>query len=107
MTVLFWNCRGLAQPSTVRSLRAMLRQANLDCLCIVETKVSSTTGILARLGYPKSLEVPAVGLRSGIIFARRQGVEFDLVVMNQHVISVVLFGKPSFQPWALSFVHSP
>lgn len=85
----------------------MLRQFNSDCLCISETNVFAASGILDQLGYPDSLEVPAMGLKGSMILAWRRGFEFDLVVMNQHVISIMVFGAPSFQPWALSFVHSP
>lgn len=94
MTILFWNCRGIAQTSTISSLRAMLRQYKPDCLCITETKVSFATGIVDRFGYPDSLEVPAIGLKGGMIFAWRRGVEFDLVVLNQHVISICFLVNP-------------
>lgn len=63
MNALFWNCQGLAQASTIRSLRVMLRQSNPDCLCIAKTKISNASGTLAHLGFVDSLEVPAVGLR--------------------------------------------
>lgn len=62
---------------------------------------------MAWLGYPNSLEVPVGVLKGGMIFAWRRGVEFDLVVMNQNLISIVLFVVSSFQPWAISFVHCP
>lgn len=45
MLVLFWNCRGLGQASTISYLRAMLRQSNSDCLCIVETKIFKATSV--------------------------------------------------------------
>lgn len=34
-------------------------------------------------------------------------MEFDLVMLQQHIISVIIFGDPNHQPWALTFVHSP
>lgn len=107
MLVLFWNCRGLAHSSTSCSLRAMLRQSNPDCLCIVETKISYAKGVIACLGYPETLDVPAVGTRGGLIFAWRRGIDFDMVSINQHLCSVILFGEPNSQPWAMTLVHSP
>lgn len=107
MIVLFWNCRGLAQASTISSLRAMLRQYNPDCLCIVETKISNASGILALLGYVDSVEVPAVGLRGGSIFAWRRGLDFNLVIRQEHMISIILFGEPTSLPWTLTFIHNP
>lgn len=92
MIVLFWNCQGLAHASTIRPLRVMLRQSDLSCLCISKTKVSNASGILARLGFPNSLEVPTLGLKGGMIFAWRRRVDFDLVLLKQHIISIILFG---------------
>lgn len=85
----------------------MLRQSNPDCLCILKTKISNASGILSNLGFPDSVEVPAVGTRGGMILAWHRGFDFDLVVQNMHLISIIIFGDPSFQPWALSFIHSP
>lgn len=84
----------------------MLRQSNPDCLCIAETKISNASSILATLGFVDSLEVPAEGLKGGMVFAWRKGFEFDLVVQNQHIFSIMVYGEPSFQPWALTFIHS-
>lgn len=73
----------------------------------METNISYAKGVIARLGYPDSLDVPAVGTRGGLIFAWRRGVDFDLVSINQHLCSVILFGEPNSQPWAMTLVHSP
>lgn len=42
-----------------------------------------------------------------MIFVWRRGVDFDLVVLKHHLISIVLFGTLTDQPWAISFVYSP
>jgi hypothetical protein len=38
MKILAWNCRGLAQPFTVRSLRAFLRNKNPNIVFLTKTK---------------------------------------------------------------------
>lgn len=69
--------------------------------------MNNATSILARLGYSDTLEVPAIGLRGGLVFAWRRGFEFNLVVMNQFIFSLIIFGAPNYQSWELTFVHGP
>lgn len=107
MIVLFWNFQGLVLASTIRTLQAMLKQHNLDCLRIMEIKISSALGILSSLGFLDSIDVPATGLRGGMILAWRRDFDFYLVVQNQSLISIVVFGDPAFQPWVLSLIHAP
>jgi exonuclease III len=38
MKLLAWNCRGLAQPSTVRSLQAFLMNESPDIVFLTKTK---------------------------------------------------------------------
>lgn len=59
------------------------------------------------LGFLDSLEVSTEGVRDGMIFVWRRGFDLDLVVHNQHMFSIVVFGEPSDQSWALTFIHSP
>lgn len=42
-----------------------------------------------------------------MIFAWHRRVDFDLVVLKHHLISIVLFGTLTDQHWAISFVYSP
>lgn len=34
-------------------------------------------------------------------------MDFDIVFKNQNIICIIIRGDPSFQPWALTFAHSP
>lgn len=84
-----------------------MRQSRPNCLCIVETKISRALGVLYSLGFVDSLEVPSSGTRGGLIFAWCRGMDFDLVTIKQHLCSVVVFGDPSAQPWAMTLIRSP
>lgn len=75
----------------------MLRQQNPDCLCIVETKIDLAKEVLNMLGYLNSLEVPARGLKGGMILAWRLGVDFDLIFKNDNIISIILKRDRSYQ----------
>lgn len=41
-----------------------------------------------------------------MVVAWRRGFEFELVVQNQHMVSILVYGEPSFSPWGLTFIHS-
>lgn len=95
MRTIFWNCRGLARPAEIRSIGALIGQNNPDCLGLVETKTGSAQEILSRVGFPLSLSFPAIGLSGGMIFAWREGLEFDLVLLNRYIISIMVYDDPS------------
>lgn len=107
MIALFWNCRGLARPAAVRALRATIRRTNLDCLCLVETKTCQAQLFLSRIGFSSSLVSPPFGLSGGMVFGWRDGLDFDVLSITRHSINLVVFDSPGFQPWLLSFIHSP
>lgn len=105
MRRIFWNCRGLARPEASRSIWAFIGQNNPNCLCLVETKTGSAQEILSRVGFPLSLSYPTVGFSGEMSFAWCEGLEFDLVLLNHHIISLMIYGNPSQQPWILTFIH--
>lgn len=97
MRRIFWNCRGLARPEATRSIWAFIGQNNPNCLCLVETKTGSAQEILSWVGFPLSLSLsfPTIGLSGGMIFAWREGLEFDLVLLNRYIISIMVYDDPS------------
>jgi exonuclease III len=52
MKILTWNFRGLAQPYTIRSLKAIIRKNNPNILFLSETMIVShiASSILHQLG---------------------------------------------------------
>lgn len=46
-----------------------------------------------------------MGLSGGMSFAWQEGLEFDMVQLNRHIINLMIYGDPSRQPWALTFIH--
>jgi exonuclease III len=71
MIALSWNCRGLVQASTIRSLRALIRNHNPDILFLSETKTAPfvSTPILHQLGFTSLLHVPPSGSKGGLLLA--------------------------------------
>jgi hypothetical protein len=48
-----WNCKGLANTSTIRSLRSIIRNNHLDILFLSETKTDPAiaSSIMHQLGF--------------------------------------------------------
>jgi exonuclease III len=54
MKILAWNCRGLARPVAVWTLRRLIRDQSPDILFLSETKISpppEVSATLNRLGF--------------------------------------------------------
>jgi exonuclease III len=78
MIVLSWNCRGLAQPSTIRCLRAIIRQHNPDIHFLIETKTAPLVAnpILHELGFTLIVQAPPSGSKGGLLLAWKTDVYF-------------------------------
>lgn len=49
MTGIVWNCRGIGQPSTIRSLRGYANSHILDFIFLLEVKCNNAGKILKKL----------------------------------------------------------
>jgi exonuclease III len=54
MKILSWNCRGLANTSTIRSLRSIIKLNHPDIIFLSETKTDPAvaSNIMNQLGFP-------------------------------------------------------
>jgi exonuclease III len=73
MITLSWNCRGLAQATTIRSLRVLIRKHHPDNLFLSETKAlpSVSTPILRKLDFSLMVHAPPSGSKGGLLLAWR------------------------------------
>lgn len=46
------------------------------------------------MGWPHLIDVPALGLSGGLIFAWRLGVDFELINASRHSISLTIRSDP-------------
>jgi exonuclease III len=84
MKILSWNCRGLAQSSTIRSLRAMIRKSVLDIIFLPETKSAHhvVSFILTPLGFTLVAQAPPSSSRGGILLAWKTDVKLTPVFIS-------------------------
>jgi hypothetical protein len=109
MLILSWNCRGLARPAAIRSLRALIRINNPDCIFLMETKssVASMQDITTSLGYTLAVFVPPVDSAGGLCFGWKPGVDIEPTSQNHNLINLLVFSDPPNLPWMLSAIYGP
>jgi hypothetical protein len=109
MLVLAWNCRGMARPTTIRKLKALVCSFNPSCIFLQETilDVSKVVVIVERLGFLKHYIIPSVGIAGGLCLAWKEEIELEVTMANQNIINALIFLEPQNQPWMISLVHAP
>jgi len=109
MITLSWNCRGLAQSSTVRSLRAIIRKHNPDVIFLTETKTAShlASPILNQLGFVNMLQAPPCGSKGGLLLAWKNDINFVSVCVSSNIISVWYYSVDPTVKCLFSFVYGP
>ena len=78
MKILAWNCRGLARPAIVRTLRRLIRDQSPDIRFLSETKISSqVSATLNRLGFFLMSQIAATGINGGLVLSWRPGIDLE------------------------------
>ena len=68
MSVMFYNCRGAGNASTVKELRDLAKDFAPSILCIVETQIHKkrVEGLASSLGFDKAFAVSSTGRSGGL-----------------------------------------
>jgi exonuclease III len=109
MKFLSWNCRGLANISTIRSLRAIIRLNNPDVIFLSETKTAATitTSIMLQLGFTHLVQAPPPFFRGGILLAWKHDVNLASFFVSPDIICASCLSVDSNVKWMVSFVYGP
>jgi len=107
MIILSWNCRGLAQSSTIRELRAMIRRNHPDIIFLLETKTNLACSILPQLGYSLSVQAPPSGSRGGLLIAWHSDIKLTSLFVSPNLICVHYFSNSPDVQCLISFVYGP
>ena len=109
MKILAWNCRGLARPAAVQTLRRLIRDQSLDILFLSETKISlpQVSATLNSLGFFLMSHIAAIGISGGLVLTWRPSIDLECFVLNKNNISAWCFSNPPTFPWIISCVYGP
>jgi hypothetical protein len=107
--VLSWNCQGLAQAPTIRTLRALNRLHRPEVIFLFETKVHAqrTQFVLNHIGFPFWLQIPPIGSKGGLCIAWKHGVDIEPIQQDSNPISCLVYSDPPHSPWLLTCVYAP
>lgn len=72
MKLLSWNCQGLGNPLTVKSLKALVAKERPDIIFLMETKNQEVAvqWVRMQLRYPNSVLMNPIGLAGGMALFR-------------------------------------
>lgn len=76
-------------------------------LCESEVPLFATQNPLARMGFTLLFQVPSSGDKGGLLVACKVDIDADLVVLNNHQISLKVRSDPSSSTWLVTCAHAP
>ena len=96
MRTIAWNYRGAGRAPTVRALKELIRESNLDLVFLSKTKIKSKriNMICDRLMFVDSWCVDANGLSGGLTLFWRSGVDLEVAFSNKNMIVALVFSDP-------------
>jgi len=89
MRTLAWNCQGAGRASTVKALKALIRDESPDVVFIVESKSKShrIERIRSSIGFVDKFSVDPVGKSGGLAIFWKASVDLEIVYFDKNVIA--------------------
>jgi hypothetical protein len=109
MKILSWNCRRLANTSTIRSLRSIIRNNHPDIIFLSETKfdLDIASSIMHQLGFPLLLQALPSQSRGGLLLAWKSDVNLSSCFVTNDILCVWCYSNMPNVKWMISFVYGP
>jgi exonuclease III len=104
MIVLSWNCRGLGNPRTVRSLYRLVKEKKPTLVFLMETKVSrrKVSFLPSKLGLENMFVVDCRGKSGGLILLWKSMALVEIQNFNNNHINAVIKNSLDRVPWKLT-----
>ncbi|XP_062165083.1 uncharacterized protein LOC133871673 [Alnus glutinosa] len=109
MITLSWNCRGLSQPSIIRSLKVLVRKHNPDIVFLSETKAAPfvTAPILHQLRYTLMVHALPSSSQGRLLLAWKPDVNIVTFYVTCNIICVWYYSDAPLVKCLLTFVYGP
>lgn len=110
MIAIIWNCRGLGQPATVRSLSSLVSSHRPNVVFLSEIKSSNKEKIqkiALGLGFPCTEFIPSVGSAGGLLLCWNNNIDLKVVVANNFLINCMVFDDPITSSWQFTAIYGP
>ena len=107
MRILGWNCRGICHASTVRALRAQIKEAKPDVVFLSETKAKEgrMEFVKSFIKFDNKIVVEAKGSAGGLSIMWKRGLDICGVEFDKNMIAVKVTDKCT--DWLLIGFYGP
>lgn len=110
MIGIAWNCRGIGQPSTVRSLKLLIKKHRPDFVFLSEVKCNRfdmAEKLVHCIGFQNFEFVPSRGKSGGLLLIWRQCIKIQVIVAHDNYINSLVFDELFEEPWQMTTVYGP
>jgi hypothetical protein len=92
MIVLSWNCRGLGNPRTVRSLHHLVRVKRPNLVFLMETKMlqKRAATVLIKIGFDHCFVVDCHGKGGGLMMLWKDDILVEIQNYSRRHINAVV-----------------
>ena len=103
MTILCWNCKGLANPQTVRELCRKVNEKCPDLVFLMETKLCSKkmTSVKQKLGFKNILIVDSISKSSGLALLWKDKAGMEILSYSLRHINATI-KPPNMNKWTFT-----
>jgi exonuclease III len=107
MKILGWNCRGICNASTIRSLKALIRGHNCQVIFLSETKASESQmrKVVELIGFSDHVCVGVRGIAGDVCMLWSNVVKVEVLEFN--ALTIVMKVNDCFCSWALIGFYGP
>ena len=109
MKILSWNCQGLGNPWTGRSLRKIVREQAPNMCFLIETRLDKEgfNRLYDELPYPNRIIVKNPDMGGGLALIWKEGIVPDLINFTANHILVKVKEEDGFEWWLTCFYGWP
>lgn len=100
MKLLSWNCKGIARPRAIRSLRKTIRSHQPDGVFLAETLLQSINNldVVNRLQFPFYVHISLIGRWDGLLFMWKVGLDVEVLNISSNTIALLVYSDPVHHP---------
>lgn len=109
MIIASWNCRGAGNRSFPNTVKDIVREHNIDVLCLMEARISGRRAeiVVRKLGFHNWIRLEASGFAGGIwVLWDKIDVSIELIDSSTQFIHCKVRDKKSMTSTLVTFIYA-